>query len=157
MTKSLILICSLAVFSFSAYACPELSGHYGNCQSEIRALSGEYLIEESVNEGTLYYFVQKTNPEENEEVTSETFRTDGVKVSRKEKVPQYGLTVRIDTRSVCRGDVVESKSDVFSLGLKVGSFLSKMSRVEGKLLLTIDGGYLNREVHKHITCEKFDQ
>ena len=137
-----------------AYACPTLEGRYGNCQSEIRELSGEYIIEEYLKDDVTYYFVQKTESEEDGEILNETIRTDNAKVSRKEKIPKYGVTVRIDTKSRCENNKVIGQSKVYSLGMGVGEFTTVMQRKDDTLYINIDGSVINREIHKRITCLK---
>ncbi len=151
------MIKALLFFTLSgsfAYACPALEGRYGNCQSEIRELSGEYIIEEYLKDDVTYYFVQKTESEEDGEILNETIRTDNAKVSRKEKIPKYGVTVRIDTKSRCENNKVIGQSKVYSLGMGVGEFTTVMQRRDNTLYINIDGSVINREIHKRITCLK---
>jgi hypothetical protein len=61
--------------------------------------------------------------------------------------------VRIEARSYCEANAVVSNADVFFLGAKVGSFVSKIF-IEGNLLKSnVDGSYLSKDVHKRIVCE----
>ena len=80
-------------------------------------------------------------------------KTDNKRELRSEKVPSLGLSVKIDAHSHCEGDAVISDADVYFLGAKVGSFVSKFT-VDGKLLKSnVDGAYLNTPFHKRIVCE----
>lgn len=149
MIKTLLLF---MLSGSAAFACPSLEGRYDNCQPEIREINGEYIIEEYLKDNVTYYFLQKAESEETGEIFNETIRTDNVKVSRIERIPQYGVTVRIDTKSRCENSKVISHSKVFSLGLSVGEFTTIMTRVDNTLHVNIDGSFLNRKVHQRITC-----
>lgn len=135
-----------------AFACPQLEGRYSQCESEIRKLGGEYIIEQYMERSTQFYHLEKIDMEEGGDVQEETIRADGVKVSRKEKIPKYGVTVRIDTRSRCEGDKVIGDSEVFSMGFRVGEFKTILYKEDQNLHINIDGGYLSKEVHKRISC-----
>lgn len=139
-------------FSFNALACPNLTGRYGKCQSEINPnMRGEYIAEEYIKDGVKYFAVKFIDDETDEERV-DTFRTDGVMESRKEKVPKLGITVRVDTESRCENDKVIGESDVHFLGKKVGSFVTKIFKQDGNLHTHIDGKVLTKVFNKRIVC-----
>lgn len=151
--KTSLLISASFFFSSLALACPQLDGRYSECVSEInKKFNGEYIIGQYSEGETQFYHLEKVNMEVGGDVVEETLRSDGMKVSRKEKIPNYGITVRIDTRSRCEGEQVIGVSDVYSLGMKVGQFTTTLSKKDQNLFINIDGGYLNKEVHKRISC-----
>jgi RNase P/RNase MRP subunit p29 len=149
------IISAFLFFSSTAFACPQLEGKYNQCESEIRYLGGEYNIEQYMQDKVQYYHVQKIDSENEDQVTEETIRTDNVKTSRKEKLPKYGITVRIETKSRCEGEKVIGVSDGFSMGMKMGTFTTVLSKVDNILHIDIDGTYLNKEVHKRIKCIQY--
>ncbi len=149
------MIKALLLFMFSgsiAFACPSLEGRYGNCQSEIRQLAGEYIIEEYLKDNVTYYFVQQAESEENGEILNETIRTDNVQVSRTERLPSYGVTIRVDTKSRCENGNVVGHSKAFSMGFNVAEFTTTMKRINNTLHINSVGWLLNRKVNKRITC-----
>ena len=149
--KTSLITLFLTLTSFPVWACPQLAGEYAHCETKASS-QAEIVITEYVKSGTRYYDIKKVNGDADDELQNETLRTDGEKVSRKIKVPKYGVTLRIDTRSQCAGDVVVARSEVFSLGIKVGEFTTKFYKQDNILHTVVDGGYLNREVKKHAQC-----
>lgn len=147
------VVCMATILlSVNAFACPDLTGRYSKCQSEINPnMRGEYIAEEYIKDGTKYVAVKFIDDETDEERT-DTFRTDGVMESRKEKVPNLGITVKIETRSRCEGDKVIGDSEVFFLGKRVGSFVTKIFKQNGNLNTHIDGKVLTKVFNKRIVC-----
>lgn len=149
--KGLILI-SVLSFSLSSFACPELQGRYNKCYSEIRKIKGEYIVDQHQENNYEIYNIEY-NDDETGESRKDIIAANNQKVSRKETLPRVGVTVRIEARARCDGDTVVSDADVFFLGAKVGSFVSKIF-LEGKILKSnVDGSYLGKDVHKRIVCE----
>lgn len=150
--KTTLTTIFLTLFSLPIWACPQLAGEYAHCETKSYNPAAEIVITEYVKNGTRYYDIKKVNGDEDDELQNETLRTDGEKVSRKIKVPKYGVTLRIDTRSQCAGAAVVARSEVFSLGIKVGEFTTKFYKQDNILHTVVDGGYLNREIKKHAEC-----
>lgn len=149
--KLLILI-SVFSYSLSSYACPQLQGRYNKCFSEIRKIKGEYIVDQHQESNYEVYNVEY-NDDETGENRKDIIKTDNQKDIRKETLPRMGVTVKIEARSNCAGNAVVSDANVFFLGAKVGSFVSKIF-VEGNLLKSnVDGSYLGKDVHKRIVCE----
>ena len=148
----LILLLSIFSYSLSLFACPKLQGRYGNCYSEIKKFDGEFVIDQHQENNYEVYNVDFNNSNTGEHRT-EVIKTDNKRELRSEKVPSIGLSVKIDVHSHCEGDAVISDADVYFLGAKVGSFVSKFI-IDGKLLKSnVDGAYLNTPFHKRIVCE----
>ena len=148
----LIILISAFSYSFSSYACPQLQGRYNKCFSEIRKVKGEYIVDQHQENNYEVYNVEY-NDDETGENRKDLIKTNNQKETRKETLPRIGVRVKIEASSYCKDDAVVSDADVFFLGAKVGSFVSKIF-VEGHLLKSnIDGSYLGRDVHKRIICE----
>ncbi|MDD4973783.1 MAG: hypothetical protein PHY93_05500 [Bacteriovorax sp.] len=149
--KLLFFISTLS-YSLSSYACPQLQGRYNKCFSEIRKINGEYIVDQHQENNYEVYNVEYSDDETGEN-RKDLIKTNNQKDSRKESLPRMGVTVTVEARSNCVGDAVVSGADVFFLGAKVGSFVSKIF-VEGKNLKSnVDGSYLGKDVHKRIVCE----
>ena len=115
-------------------------------------MKGEYVIDQHQENDYEVYNIEY-NDDETGESRKELIKTNNQIAKRKEKLPKAGVTVKIEARSTCQGNQVVSDAEVFFLGAKVGSFVSKIF-VEDKLLKSnIDGAYLNKDVHKRIVCE----
>lgn len=148
----LFFLAALASFSFNTYACPNLVGRYKNCFSEIRKMSGEYVVDQH-QESDYEVYVIEYNDDETNAQRKDILKTNLEKDIRKETIPKIGVTVKIETRSHCDGNAVVSDADVFFLGAKVGNFVSKIF-IEDKLLKSnVDGSYLKKDIHKRIVCE----
>jgi hypothetical protein len=149
--KLLILISAFS-YSLNSYACPELQGRYNKCFSEIKKIKGEYIVDQHQESNYEVYNVEY-NDDETAENRKDLIKTNNLIDSRKEKLPSLGVNVRIEARSYCEANAVVSNADVFFLGAKVGSFVSKIF-IEGNLLKSnVDGSYLSKDVHKRIVCE----
>lgn len=148
----LSLILSSFFLSSIALACPNLEGFYDRCLSDDRQHNGEYKIHQYMQGGVQYYHLQKLNTEDSEDITEETIRTDGVKVSRKEKLKKYGITVRLDTRSTCKNETVVGVSEAYSMGMKMGNTTTVLSRADGVLHIDIDGTLAGKELRKRYRC-----
>lgn len=148
--KKLILT-AICLFSLNSYACPQLQGRYNKCFTEIKKINGEYIVDQHQENNYDVYNVEY-NDDETGEQRKDIIKTNNLKDIRKEKLPKVGVTVRVEARSYCDGNTVASDADVFFMGSKVGSFVSKIF-IEGKLLKSnVDGAYLGKEVHKRIVC-----
>jgi len=142
----------LLTFSFKSFACPELQGRYNKCYSEIRKVKGEYIVDQHQESSYQVYDIEYIDDETGES-RKDHLKTDSQKASRKETLPRIGVTVRIDAKTRCEGNVVVSVGDAYFMMARVGSFTTKIFR-EGNLLKShLDGSYLGREVHKRIICE----
>lgn len=151
--KNLFVTAALSFVSLSAYACPELVGRYNKCKSEVNPnMRGEYLIEQHQENNYMVYNVQFID-DETGEARNDIIVTNGVKVSRKERVPKIGIKVRIDASSSCTQDAVVTNSQIYFLGSNVGYFVTKIYRSGTTLHSDIDGQYTGKEIHKRITCE----
>ena len=150
--KNLFVTTTLTLASFNLYACPELVGKYNKCHSEIRAMKGEYVINE-VRENDYSVFQVQFIDDETGEVRNDTIATNGIVVSRKERVPKIGIRVRVDASSKCTTDAVVTDSQIYFIGANVGYFQTKIYRTGTTLHSDIDGQYTGKEIHKRITCE----
>lgn len=150
--KLLLLILALS-FTVGSYAsCPQLQGRYNKCYSEIKKIKGEYIIDQHQENNYEVYNVEY-NDDETGDSRQDVIKTNKKKEIRKEKLPKMGVTVKMESQSYCEGNAVVSDANVYFLGAKVGSFVSKIF-TEGRLLKSnIDGSYLGKDVHKRIVCE----
>ncbi|MGZ3787351.1 MAG: hypothetical protein ACXVLQ_02445 [Bacteriovorax sp.] len=149
--KTIISMAAL-IFSLNTFACPELQGRYNKCYSESKAMSGEYIVDQHQENNYEVYTVEY-NDGDTGESRKEQIKTNNQNESRKEALPGMGVTVRLEVSSSCEGNAVSSDADVYFLGGKVGSFVSKIF-LEGNVLKSnVDGSYLGSEVHKRIVCE----
>lgn len=150
--KFLMALCA-ATLSYSAYSatCPDLEGRYPKCKSEIRDIRGEYHVEQYVKGDVNYYQIHYIDDETDENRT-DAIRADGTLESRKERLPRVGIKVRIDSRSKCNTNSVDSDALVYFLGKKVGTFKTKIYKENNTLYSNLDGSYLGKEISKRIVC-----
>lgn len=152
--KKQLLFLSLSLLSINVYAtCPALTGKYANCKSEINPkMRGAYIIEQHQENNYEVYDVKFIDDETGEE-RHDKMATNGVKISRKERVPKIGINVRVEASSTCEGNAVVTTSDAFWMGGRVGQFVTKIYRTGNSLHSDIDGSYIGRDIVKRITCE----
>lgn len=148
--KMLVLLSTFAI-STGVMACPELQGRYDKCYSEIRAINGEYIVDQHQESNYQVYNVEY-NDDETGEHRKEEIKTNNEQVSSKQTLPRVGVRVRIEAKARCSGSKVVSDADVFFMGAKVGSFTNEIF-LEGNILKSnLDGSYLGKELHKRIVC-----
>jgi len=153
MKNILITLIPLTISFNLLAACPDLIGRYRKCKSEVNPnMRGEYIIDQHQENNYTVYKVQFIDDETGDEKT-DTIPTNGVVISRKERVPKIGINVRVEASSTCAFNQVVTESELFFLRGNVGHFTTKIFR-EGKTLHSnIDGHYLKKDITKRITCE----
>ena len=136
-----------------ALACPYLEGRYPDCHSEIKQMKGEYVINQSNENGIEVYSIKYID--ENGDVQEDQFKTDGSKTTRKQTIPTVGVKVKVEGSATCNDDKVLSKGKAYFMGANVGNFNSTIYKDEnGVLTMKIAASYLGRDVNKLIQCKE---
>ena len=120
------LAIALSFFSFSALACPQLSGSYPYCRSITGdvEVDRDVVVSQGVVNGATEFIVSLTDSETNERST-EIVRADGVNRTFSEQIPELGMTVDYTTNASCLGNVLIVKASTKFNGAPVGSVTSR--------------------------------
>lgn len=158
MIKMLVFLFALPVIShatedITSADCPYLMGHYTKCHSEIKEMKGEYVVEQANEKGVEVYHIKYID--EDGAVQEDEFKTDGQKVSRKQKIPSIGVKVRVDGSAICSDNAVVSTGEAYFMGAHVGGFDTTIFKdQDNTLTMKIKAQYLGKTVNKLIQCKE---
>lgn len=128
------------LFSFSAFACPDLSGSYSVCRSSNVETPDMFNVVVSQRlEGDATVYSISSNLEEAE------YKTDGVPTVAEVTEPTTGMTFRVTSTSRCDGQrVLVIKTDLAINGEHMGSVSTDVTK-SGDTLTMVMTGYPDGE------------
>jgi hypothetical protein len=149
----LIIILSLA-FSFSALACPNLSGNYPVCRSttEVRADATDMIVKQQIQRGITIYEITSTDGDTQERQT-EIFRTDGRNYNESQVDDENGWTLQTITNARCAGDILKISQTVKINGEIFAELKLDVTKVGGQLIQDVSGHMMEQEVSDKVICE----
>ncbi len=148
-----ILTLLLSIFSFSALACPNLSGIYPTCRSNNGNVDIDYDVQISQLEvnGATEYTVSSTDAETNERSTYAT-RADGVTRTESVEIPEFGVVVEIAANASCLSETLTVTTATSLQGNPMGSTLSKIWKVGNELHQETTGEMMGQPINELVIC-----
>lgn len=142
-----LLIASL--FSFSAFACPNLAGNYKACRSVegTSDISYEQFSVVQRMDGKVHIF-HISSVDELGERSIDTYKADGKVYSQEINNEEDGTYTEYTTKATCSGNELKIESAVFSEKMTV--VLSKEGK---KLVQKMNGTILGMNVDAKVVCE----
>lgn len=147
-------ICGLALLfvSFSALACPDLSGTYARCVSASGTSSNtsDVVISQALSGGITTFTVTETMEEDGSRETS-TIVADGV--PRTESEETDGMVIDSTTTVSCEGSsALMMGTEISMSGMSIGAINVRSTRSGASLVHTMSGNIMGQEINDTITC-----
>jgi hypothetical protein len=145
---------ALAVFSFNAFACPNLAGKYAVCRSTtgVRSGSSDTIITQSVVQGVTIFEVTATDEDTQERETT-IFRADGRNYTRTETDTESGWTMQTTTNARCAGNALK----ISTIGVIEGQEFIRLNMDVTKngrqMIQVVKGQMMGMPVEDRIICE----
>lgn len=148
--RSLVLA-SLFV-SASAVACPDLSGNYPVCRSNVPDSTPDQniVISQAVSNGVTTYTTSSTDSETGE-TTTESIAADG-KVIEVEANPD-GLPIAMKYSASCADNSLVMDVSLSVEGMDIGSAKSTLTKEGNALVTRTTGNILGEEIAEETICE----
>lgn len=146
--------CTMALLlaSFSAMACPNLTGNYNKCVSlhDGSTVSTDLVMSQSVEGGVTTFSSEETEPEYgNRESTK--FIADGAE--RVESDDMDGTTLTTTIIAVCEGDALVINNRLFMDGMPLGNRSTTLSKDGDKLVSVLSQTVMGNEASVTVVCE----
>jgi len=132
-------------------ACPNITGVYKTCHSEIKPMKGEFKIDQSLVGGVEKYEIQYTS--DVGDIQNQEIYTDGRLLKTKQTIPTIGIKVNVEGNAICDGETVISNGKAFLFGINVGNYSTILSREGDILVMKVKAQYLGQTVLKLIECK----
>ncbi|WP_408095473.1 hypothetical protein ACJVC5_10555 [Peredibacter sp. HCB2-198] len=148
-------IAAFALFtSFSAMACPDLSGTYTACRSQTGSTAGstDVVITQAIQNRATTYSMTSTDPDTNERKT-ETYRADGRIVSETITDPDSGMTISMSSVVKCVNNTVNMNMKVTMAGQQVANVTTVMSKANKQLTMKMTGKNFDEPINETLICE----
>ena len=148
-----LLTIALSIFSFSALACPQLSGTYPYCRSMTgnMEVDRDVVVSQNIVNGATEFTVSLTDSETNERST-DMVRADGVNRTISEQIPELGITVEYTTSATCAGNILVVNASTKFDGAPVGSVSSRVWKVGTELHQETKGEMMGQQIDELVIC-----
>lgn len=138
----------------TAFACPDLSGTYARCQSNLpdsQSNSTDVVLTQNVLNGVSVFELTETAETTGERETS-TFAADGI-THVGEQAPD-GIPVSANVTIACRGNAALTfQNDILISGQPVGVLHIEVTKEGGRLFKRMSGNLFGTEINEEIVCE----
>ncbi len=142
---------TLIFFSWTTYACPDLSGTYALCQSSEGGSQDFVVTQKIINRATVYTMTGTSL--ESGERTTETIRADGRVVVESGVDPETGMKWRQETTGWCEGSVLKIRMRSLFDGEVIANVDSTVTRSGARLITVAKGTVLDEPVNSESVCE----
>ena len=142
---------ALAFASFSAMACPNLSGSYARCVSASgQGNTTDSVVTQSATGGVTTYTVTETDDESGERSTTQVV-ADGV--ARTETDTSGDFPVTSVTTTSCQGDALVINVVMSVSGTDIGNIDMNSQRSGNVLTHVMSGSIMGQEISDTIVCQ----
>lgn len=143
-----------SLFSFSALACPQLSGSYMVCTNSNGQESemSKVMIEQKVINRITHYTIRSQDPRSGDE-REENYIADGkLKVSTMTDT-DTGTVVRTETKASCQGNFLNLSLSVTIDGQSLAKIFTKVSKENNSLVQVFSGESMGEAVSYTSVCQ----
>ena len=143
----------LSLFSYSALACPNLSGLYPTCRSNNGNVDIDYDVQvtQDVVNGATEFTVSSTDAETNQRSTYAT-RADGITRTESVEIPEFGVTVEVSATASCTSDTLLVATATNLQGNPMGATSSKIWKVGNELHQETTGEMMGQPINELVIC-----
>ena len=149
-----IVIIALTFISFSALACPQLSGSYPNCRSVTNNNDVDYdiVVSQRIVNSAVEYTVSATDSETHERSTY-SILADGI--TRNEQIvdSDWGITFDISTNAKCMGDSLVVSTTTNLNGELYGNTISRIIKVGNEIYQETKGEMMGQSINDLVICQ----
>lgn len=150
--RAFILLSS--IFSFSALACPNLSGTYLACTNSNGQESemAKVVIEQKVINKVTHYTIRSQDPRTGDE-REENYIADGKLKVASMTDSDTGTVVRTETRATCQNTFLNLSLNVTIDGQSLAKIATKVSKENSALIQVFSGDSMGEPVSYTSVCQ----
>jgi len=147
------LLGMILLLSSEAFACPDLSGFYKNCQSTSPEGTSQsnVQIEQNVS-NNIYQFIIRSTDSQTGDQSVEKYLADGKTRVSTLKDPDNGTVIKTQTTAACTNQSLNVKLYVSIDGETLASMDVKVTKQNGQLVQVFRGENMGEPVSETVTC-----